>query len=108
MAARIKTVPEMDDQNLTVSYELQIHEDEVYRMGDLEVRGVDNPTSRRLVLAWQLHEGDIYDASYPDRYSKGPVLSIVSPDQWDLRVDQTVNDSDKTVDVTLKLDRKAQ
>jgi len=106
MAAHIKPVPQMDDQKRTVVYQLQVQEGEVYHMGELEIRGVDTPTSRRLVLAWQLREGAVYDASYPARFLKDTAGSIVNPSQWEVTVQESVEDKDKTVDVTLKLDPK--
>jgi outer membrane protein insertion porin family len=107
MATHITPVPQMDDESRTVSWQLQVQEGDVYRMGELEIRGVDNPTARRLVLAWKLKQGDTYDSSYAERFMKEAANSIVKPSEWDVSVHESADAEEKTVDVTLRLERKA-
>lgn len=106
MAAHITPVPQMDDESRTVAYQLQVQEGDVYRMGELEIRGVDNPTARRLVLAWKLKDGDTYDSSYAERFMKETANSIVKPGEWDVSIHESADAEEKTVDITLRLERK--
>ena len=62
--ATIRVNAEFDDIAATVFYHLIVHEDSLYRMGDLEFRGIDNSLTARLRAAWKLRPGDIYDATY--------------------------------------------
>ena len=104
MAASIKPVPQMDEEHLTVAYRCQVQEGEVYKMGELEVRGVDNRAADRLSLAWKLRDGDVYDSGYPQRFLKESASSILNMNQWDTTVHETLDEKNKTVDVTLRFD----
>ena len=68
MAARIAATPEMNDADATVKYLFQVQEGDIYKMGDLEVRGLDSKTTERMATAWKLREGDTYDAQYPKKF----------------------------------------
>jgi outer membrane protein insertion porin family len=107
MAARIRSVPQMDDTQSTVSYQLQVHEGDVYHMGELEIQGLDARTTARLVEAWKLRGGDAYDASYPQQFlnDTNHVIPLVS---WKISVHNSLNEKDKTVDVTLRFDPRPQ
>jgi hypothetical protein len=69
-------------------------------MGDLEIRGVDTRTTARLVELWKLHAGDVFDDTYPksflDASLKDP--SLVG---WTASVRQSLNESDKTADISI-------
>jgi outer membrane protein insertion porin family len=100
LAANIHSVPEFNDEASTVSYHLRVHEGDVYHMGDLEIRGVDTRTTARLVELWKLHAGDVFDDTYPksflDASLKDP--SLVG---WTASVRQSLNESDKTADISI-------
>jgi hypothetical protein len=71
-------------------------------MGDVEFHGLDSRTTDRMRLAWALHEGDPYDASYPHRFLR-EINNFISPDvNWDISVHESVNPTEKTVDVELR------
>jgi outer membrane protein assembly factor BamA len=108
MAADIKPDFETDDANSTVRYVLHIQEGDVYSMGDLDIRGLDSHTTARLQEAWKLREGDPYDSSYPKRFlaQAGKEISLLA--DWNVSVRESLNRDEKTVDVTLRFDPKAQ
>jgi len=64
VTATIKANAEYDDTAGTVAYELAVTEGAVYRMGELEFRGIDNSLTARLRAAWKIRPGDVYDSSY--------------------------------------------
>jgi outer membrane protein insertion porin family len=100
LAANIHAVPEFNEDASTVSYHLRVREGDVYHMGDLEIRGVDNRTTARLVELWKLHAGDIFDDTYPKTFLD---IAFKDPSMVGLTasVRQSMNESDKTVDISL-------
>lgn len=102
MGAQIKTVPQLNDSQLTVVYQLQVQEGDLYHMGEFDVHGLDTPTTKRLALAWKLAEGDVYDASYPETYLKSLRATIINLSAWKIKTQENVDSREKTVDVTLQ------
>lgn len=105
MAARIQPTPEMNDADSTVKYILQFHEGDVYKMGDLDIRGLDSKDTERMAAAWKLREGDTYDSSYPQRFVNS-APGMLGGELWDIVVHQSVEDKDKTVDVSVHFEVK--
>jgi outer membrane protein assembly factor BamA len=105
MATRIEATPEMNDADATVKYVLQFQEGDVYKMGDLEIRGLDSKTAERMAQAWKLREGDTYDAQYPNRFLR-TAYTIVPGEDWNITIHQSVEDKDKSVDISLHFERK--
>jgi outer membrane protein insertion porin family len=106
LAAAIQPIPEFSDASSTVSYLLQIHEGDLYHMGELEIRGLDPRNTSRLVDQWKLHAGDPFDDSYPKTFMEGALKTLSLTGQWAQSLHQSVNESDKTVDVTLRFEEK--
>lgn len=104
VAARIEAQPQIDDANSTVRYVLNIQEGSVYKMGELEIHGLDDHTTSRLQNEWTLRPGDVYDSSYAQRFLNQVYKEI---GDWRVRVDETQN-QDHTVDVTLRFDSKSE
>ncbi len=100
MAVRVKAKPIMDDAAATVHYDLEVEEGEVYKMGELEIRGVDEKTKNKLVFDWKLGEGQVYDSSYVQRFRVDSAKDLPPDSKWDVEPHIAVND-DMTVDVTL-------
>ena len=107
LAANIRSNPQTDDTQSTVGYQLHVHEGAVYHMGELEIQGLDARTTARLVEGWKLRGGDVYDASYPQQFlnDTNHVISLVP---WKISIHNSLNEKDKTVDVTLRFDPKPQ
>jgi outer membrane protein assembly factor BamA len=107
VTANIKADAQFDDPNGTVEYTLQVDEGPVYRMGELEFRGIDNNLTARLRAAWKLRPGDVYDASYLKQFL--PVARKLLPPtlDWQVTPHVTALSRDKTVDVDLQYTAKA-
>ncbi len=100
--AAVKSQPEIDDAASSVRYALNISEGEMYKMGELEIHGLDDKTTARLQNEWTLRAGDTYDSTYVQRFLAGVYKEI---GDWNVKVDETRN-QDHTVDVTLRFDSK--
>lgn len=105
MKASTRPVPDMDDSQATVKYLLRVHEGDVFKMGDLDIRGFDSRTTVRLVEAWKLQHGDVYDNSYYRRFLKD-IDPLLPEGPWRTTFHETPDERDKTVDVTLRFDPK--
>jgi len=105
MAARIQPAPEMNDAESTVKYVFQFDEGGVYKMGDLDIRGLDSKATERMAAAWKLREGDTYDSGYPKRFVDS-APSLLGGDQWEIVVHESVEDKDKVVDISLHFEVK--
>ena len=107
MAASVHPVPEFDDAQSSVKYILQVHEGDVYKMGDLDIRGLDTRTTDRLVEAWKLRGGAPYDSRYPKQFIAEALKELALMGTWRSDVRQSVN-PDKTVDVSIRFDPESQ
>jgi outer membrane protein assembly factor BamA len=101
MEASVDPEPEFDDAAGTVLYRLKVSEGEVFRMGDLDIRGLDPRVADHLEQGWKLRPGDPYDQSYPDQFADESLKRMASNMNWSVTVHEAVNGKDKTVDVTL-------
>jgi outer membrane protein assembly factor BamA len=86
----------------TVTYELQVHEGDLYRMGKLEITGLDSSHTLALKKHCQLQTGDPYDKDYWHTFisARGRYLPQTSRG-WTIGFRQSINESTKTVDVTI-------
>jgi outer membrane protein assembly factor BamA len=103
MVAAIKASRELDDKAVTVKYEVSISEGDVYAMGDLDIHGLDSPTTARMQTAWTLRTGDTYNSDYPRQFADKADDQLRD---WNITIHESVNPKDKTVDVTLRFDPK--
>lgn len=103
METAIKFQPEIDDAQSTVRYVLNITEGDVYKMGELEIRGLDQRTSSRLQNEWTLHPGDTYDSGYTQRFLNQVYKEI---GDWNVKVEESPSSQDHTVDLTLRFESK--
>ena len=102
MTASAKPEPTFDDANRTVAYKLQVHEGDLFHMGDLEINGLDVKTADRLRDAWNLKPTDAYDNSYPKRFIEQAWKLLPPKTNWTVSLHEGVNEKEKTVDVTLR------
>jgi outer membrane protein assembly factor BamA len=107
IVAAMKVDAEFDNAAGTVAYLLKVNEGALFRMGELEFRGLDNNLTARLRAAWKLHPGDVYDAGYLQQFL--PVAKKLLPASldWDVAPHVTALAGDKTVDVDLQYTAKA-
>jgi outer membrane protein assembly factor BamA len=104
LAAALQPVPEFNEEASTVSYQIQVREGDVYHMGELEIRGLDTRATARLGDQWKLHEGDVFDDTYPKTFAEN-ALKDPSLNGWVATAHLGMND-DKTVDVTLRFEAR--
>ena len=64
MMAEVKADPKIDNEKNTVHYDVNIVEGDLYKMGELEILGLDTQTKARMQLAWKLGGGEPYNADY--------------------------------------------
>jgi len=107
VTATIKANAEFDDAAGTVAYELDVREGYVYRMGELEFRGIDNNLTARLRAAWKLRPGDVYDAGYLKQFLPQARKLLPANLDWEVAPHVTALSRDKTVDVDLQYTAKA-
>jgi outer membrane protein assembly factor BamA len=105
--ASVKVNAEFDDVAGTVDYHLVANEDSIFRMGELEFRGIDNNLTARLRAAWKIRPGEVYDASYLQQFL--PLARKLLPTNldWEVSTHVTALARDKTVDVDIQYTAKA-
>jgi len=101
MGATIKAEAQIDDSRSGVVYLVSIVEGDVYKMGEVEIRGLDSKTTARLQNNWTLRSGDTYDSSYVGRFVDQAYKEI---GDWHVSVHESIDPHDKTVDVTVRFD----
>jgi outer membrane protein assembly factor BamA len=102
MMAQIKPDSQLNDDNGTVHYELNIVEGDLFRMGELDLNGLNTGTIARLRAAWTLHEGQPYNANYPAKFVEDTREMLPRGVQWKVSVHETPDARDKTVDVDIR------
>jgi len=103
---RIDPAPQINELESSVAYVVNLKEGEVFKMGDLEILGVDSHTGGRLQNLWTLRGGDTYDSSYARRFVAQALQQVLTTGEWKTDLQETPNRKDKTVDVTLRFDPK--
>jgi outer membrane protein assembly factor BamA len=99
--AMVTSEPELNDSDSTVVYKLQVKEGDIYRMGEVDIEGLDEKTTARLREDWKLREGDPYDSSYPQRFFKEAAADLPTSARWNMKVHEAI-EKDRTVDVSLR------
>jgi outer membrane protein assembly factor BamA len=99
--AHADPTPELDDARSTVRYQLSVTEGNLYRMGDLQIDGLDAESTKKMAAQWQLKKGEPYDQSYLQRFFK--IMYRDAGLQAPMKVvpKQSINQQDKTVSVSL-------
>ena len=99
--ARIDMVPTMDDAQFTVNYQLNVTEGDLYRMGNLELDGLDADASRKMVAQWQMKRGDPYDNTYLRKFFGLMYRDVGLRRPYNVVPKESINQQDKTVSVAL-------
>jgi outer membrane protein insertion porin family len=103
MGVQIHPAPEMNDADSTVKYVFGFKEGGIYKMGDLEVRGLDSKATQRIGTDWKLLPGQTYNSDYPGQFLAS-IAGTFPADQWKITLHETPEDQDKVVDVSLRFD----
>ena len=105
--ASVKVNAEFDDTDGTVIFHLVVDEGSLFRMGELEFRGIDNTLTARLREAWKLRPGDVYDATYLKQFLPQARKLLPANLDWEVTPHVTALAREKTVDVDLEYTAKA-
>ncbi|HEV2493967.1 MAG TPA: POTRA domain-containing protein [Terriglobia bacterium] len=100
--ASLRPNPSFQDATRTVSYDVHVTEGDLYRMGKLEIAGLDASHTEALSRRWTLPAGDPYDRSYLKTFlgASGRHLPKL-PQGWNISLKELPNNPTKTVDVTV-------
>ncbi len=91
-----------DDAAKSVVFEIDVREGDLYKMGKLEIAGVDSTRAEALKNFCELAPGQPYNRSYWSEFiSKSGRLLPAHPAGWKAIPSETINPDSKTVDVTL-------
>lgn len=101
LLAHANASPEMDDGQSAVHYQISVTEGDLYRMGELQIDGMDADGAKKIFAQWQLKKGDPYDNGYLPRFFQIMYHSFGQRVTYNVVPKQTVNRQDKTVSVSL-------
>ena len=102
MAAQVTPAATIDDEKSTVHYDLNVVEGDQYKMGELEIVGLDTGATAHLQSAWTLREGEPYNAEYAKKFLDATNRLLPAGVSWAASIHEAVNAKDKTVDVTIR------
>jgi outer membrane protein assembly factor BamA len=102
MTVQIKSDTQFDEEKNTVHYDLNIVEGDLYKMGELEILGLDTQATARMQGAWTLREGQAYNADYPEKFRDDTGQLLPRGVRWVISIHETLEAKDKTVDVEVR------
>ena len=102
MTVQIKPDAQLDDEKSTVHYDLNIVEGDLYKMGALEILGLDTQAKARMRAAWTLREGQPYNADYPKKFVDDTGQLLPRGVRWAVSIHESPDVKDKTVDVEIR------
>jgi len=102
LAADVKMKLTLDDSADAAVYQMQVNQGDLYRMGKLQIAGLDDAHARSIEKECRLHTGDPYEPGYWNTLIQqvGPSLPP-NTSGWKAGAQQTIHADTKTVDVTL-------
>jgi outer membrane protein assembly factor BamA len=102
MTVQIKPDAQLDDEKGTVHYDLNIVEGDLYKMGEVEILGLDTQATARMQEAWTLREGQPYNADYPNKFVEDTGQLLPRGVRWAVSIHETLEATDKTVGVEIR------
>jgi len=103
---QIKSTAQLDDDKSTVHYDLSVSEGDLYKMGELEITGLDTQAAARMRAAWTLHQGQPYNADYPNKFIEDTRQFLPRGLPWGAVIHETPDKSDKTVDIEIHFQQR--
>jgi outer membrane protein assembly factor BamA len=101
LKAAVVPEPEFNDSEQSVNYKLVVKQGDLYRLGDVDIDGVDEKAQARSREDWHLREGEPYDSSYPLRFLRESLRDLPAGVKWKMSAHESINEDNKTVDVTI-------
>jgi len=105
MFARIKSTATLDSEKHSAVFNLTVEEGPIYHMGKLEVQAPDPQRAELVRKVWDMHEGDVYDASYVKTFVKKHPTELAVLAGWAPHYTQTIHDDTHVVDLMLKFEK---
>lgn len=102
MTVKVKSENLFDDEKNSVAYTFDVAEGDLYKMGELEINGLDTQAKARLQAAWTLREGEPYNADYPKKFFEDTRQLLPRGVSWGIGIHETLDAQDKTVDVEIR------
>jgi len=100
--ARVYPTSTIEDAQRSVSYELNVSEGDLYRMGDLLLDGLDGDASKKMAAQWQMKKGAPFDNSYLGKFFELIYRDVGLQVPYQVIPKQSVNPQDKTVSIALQ------
>lgn len=108
MFAQVKSAATLDNEKRMAVFNLDVTEGPIYHMGKLQVQAPDPQRTELVKQVWEMHEGDIYNASYIKNFMKKHPRELSSLNGWYIHFTQTIHDDTHVVDLSLKFDKFQQ
>jgi len=105
MYAQVRSTATLDTEKHTATFNLEVKEGPLYHMGKLEIQGLEPQRAQLVQKVWELHPGDVYDASYPPSFLKNHPRELSALNGWAARFTQTIHDDTHVVDLSVKFDK---
>ncbi len=102
MTVQVKPDAQFDEEKNTVRYNLNVIEGDLYKMGELEIAGLDTQAKAKMREAWTLREGEPYNADYPRKYLNDTGQLVPRGVQWAITVHESLDARAKVVDVEIR------
>jgi outer membrane protein insertion porin family len=104
----VKPHPQYDDANSVVNYTLEVQPGPVYKMGKLTIENGAEDLRAAMLAAWKMPAGAVFNASAIQAYfsSQGNTPLGRTFASANCKYQLAVNDDTRTVDVTLRLEKK--
>ena len=102
LLAEVRPTATVDDAGLTATYEMRVIQGDLYRLGKLEIAGLDEARVRMLLGACRMHTGDPYDRTYWNKFFQETSRHLPpNASGWRVRSQENIQHETNTVDVTL-------
>jgi outer membrane protein assembly factor BamA len=101
LKAAVAAEPEFNDAEQSVRYKLMVKQGDLYKLGEVDIDGLDEKAQARLREDWHLREGEPYDTSYPERFIHDSARDLPPGIHWKITAHESINEDTKTVDVTI-------
>ncbi len=102
MTVQVKPEAQFDEEHSAVHYDLSVVEGDLYKMGELEIAGLDTQATARMRAAWTLREDQPYNADYPNKFLDDTRQLVPRGVPWNVTVHESLDAKSKTVDVEIR------
>jgi len=107
LAAVLESHPALRDPQHVADYEVRVREGDLYRMGRLEVVGLEPDLASGLQSECKLHTGDVYHRQYWKVFLKDNARYVPQPaSAWNISRSEKIDNIGKTVNVTWRFAHK--